>query len=218
MEYPISERMCELAGLPLIEEESISESARTETHVEVKELPDTLRSALKKVGFRGRDIRVVAVKEIETGDAGGSGRRGFTVAVNIATGRTSEIAMGSWGGPNPFERKPVDDLDSRVKIPPNSAIIKGSEGGGPTWATIYVNPDSLTKMLPGGDEELSDREKDILGMMNFKSAYKKELLSDNKVTKEELEKLAKSGHVKINKAGASSLTAKGRNSMNKRHF
>jgi len=47
-------------------------------------------------------------------------------------------------------------------------------------------------------------------MMRYKSGYKKELLARNKVTREEIEKLARDGYVKINKAGATSLTAKGK--------
>ena len=189
-----------------------------EVHVEVKELPQTLQSALRQVGYRKADIRVVPATEVHTGSAGMSGRRAFTMAVNIATGQTSQVAQGSWGGPNPFERKPADDLDNKVKIPQNSAIIKGSEGSGPTWATIYVNPSTLAPMLPG-DTGLGEREKDILGMMRYKSFYKKELLAKNRVTREEIEKLAKGGYVKINKAGATSLTAKGKSAGNmNKHF
>jgi len=101
--------------------------------VEVKELPQTLQSALRQIGYRKADIRVVPATEVYTGSAGMSGRRAFTMAVNIATGQTSQVAQGSWGGPNPFERKPADDLETKVKIPQNSAIIKGSGG---EWSDV----------------------------------------------------------------------------------
>ena len=147
-----------------------------------------------------------------------SGRRAFTLAVNLRTGQVSQVAMGSWGGPNQFVQRPVDDLDSKIKIPPDNAVIKGSEGHGPTWAMIYVHPETLTPLLPG-DGDLSEREKDILGMMRYKSFYKKELFQRNRVTKEEVKKLADGGYIKVNKAGSTSLTTKGKNAGNmNKHF
>jgi hypothetical protein len=180
------------------------------THVNVKELPPALQKALKTLGYRRRDIEVVGATEAQMGYAGGKGRRGVSASVNLRTGQMSQVAGGSWGGPNPFERKPMDDLEAVTRVPPDGAIIKGSEGGHGTWFTIYVHPDSLIKMLPG-KADISERETHILAMMNFKSDYKKRLLRKNNVTKEEIDKLASEGYIKVNKAGAISLTAKGKN-------
>jgi len=180
------------------------------THVDVKELPPALQKALREIGYKKRDVEVVGATEVQMGHAGGSGRRGISASVNLVTGQMSQVAMGSWGGPNPFERKPMDDLDAVTRVPPDGAIIKGSEGGHGTWVTIYVHPDSLIKMLPG-KADISERETYILAMLVYKSQYKKELLRSNKVTQDELEKLARGGYVKINKAGAISLTPKGKN-------
>ena len=187
-------------------------------HVEVKELPQSLQSALKKVGYNCKDVQVVAESQVYTGSAGSRGCRAFTMAVNIVTGATSQIAMGSWGGPNPFQTKPADDMDNVVNVPPDGAVIKGSEGGNrPTFATIYVNPEALISMLPG-ETDITDREKAILRMMSYKSFYKKELFANNGVTKDELNKLKDNGFIKINKAGATSLTAKGKSNRSMKNF
>lgn len=180
------------------------------THVNVKDLPPALQSALKKMGYRRRDVEVVGAAKVDMGYAGMKGRRGLSASVNLRTGQMSQAAGGSWGGPNPFQTKPMDDLEATVNVHPDGAIIKGSEGYKGTWFTIYVHPDSLIKMLPG-KADISERETHILAMMNFKSGYKKELFQKNKVTREEIDKLAREGYVKVNKAGATSLTAKGKN-------
>lgn len=192
------------------------EQAPRETVVELKELPQTLRKSLAKLGYRRRDIRVAPATEIDMHVVGGSGSRGIAMVVNVDTGKVSDVVKGSWGGANPFDKKPLD-AETKVRIPSNGAVIKGTEGGHGMFLTIYVHPSQLVSMLPG-EVNLTTREQDILGMARFKSGYKKEMFHKHRVTKEELVSLANRGYMKINKAGATSLTAKGKNAGTKKSF
>jgi len=187
------------------------------TYVDVKELPDVLRKALKKVGYRRGDVRVVPTRATSVRSTAGKGSRGYAIAVNMSTGKISEIARGSWGGQNPFEREAVDWDDKPVSIPTNGAIITGEEGHKGTFATIYVNPAILISMLPG-ETSVSEREADVLRMASYKSFYKKELFERHRVTQVEIDALVKRGYMKRNKAGATSLTPKGKNAMSKKYF
>ena len=196
--------------------EYLVEQAPKETVVELSELPPNLKKALAKLGYRRRDIRVAPATEVDMHVVGGAGSRGIAIVVNVDTGKVSDAVKGSWGGANPFEKKPLD-TETKVRIPSNGAIIKGSEGGHGMFLTIYVHPSQLIDMLPG-ETNLTTREQDILGMARFKSGYKKEMFHKNRVTKEELVSLANRGYIKINKAGATSLTAKGKNAGTKKSF
>jgi len=190
---------------------------RKGTVVELNDLPPKLKRALNKIGYKRRDVRVVPATSADIRSTAGKGRYGLAVAINLQTGQTSELQKGSWGGQNPYEKKPLDWVDKPVQVPRNGAIAVGSGGYKGMFITLYVHPDSLTPLLPG-DTDVSEREKDILGMMNYKSFYKKELFQRNNVRQDELEALAKRGYIKINKAGATSLTAKGKNAMSNKSF
>jgi hypothetical protein len=56
-------------------------------HVAVKELPQTLRDALKEVGYGARDIGVTPQDAVEPNAYAGEGQKGFVVIVNLATGK-----------------------------------------------------------------------------------------------------------------------------------
>src|SRR5258708_7518672 len=125
-------------------------------YVSLKDLPDTIVSALSSVGYHSKDINVEAQETVSMFDSGGAGRRGFVVLVDIATGRC-ERHLGSWGGSNMFNPRNAVDLDTQERaIIPGMAVIKGSEGER-TYATLYLHPDNLVKMLPA-KPEVSDRE------------------------------------------------------------
>jgi hypothetical protein len=185
--------------------------------VATNELPPALRKALKQVGYKRRDISVEPATATSVRSVAGKGQRGFAMAVNMATGAISDVEVGSWGGQNPFERKPVDWHDKPVKIPPNGAIITGSLGYKGPFATIYVHPDALAPLLPG-NADVTEREADILRMASYKSFYKKELFVRNRVNQDEIKSLVERGYMKMNKAGATSLTPKGKNAMSSRSF
>jgi len=188
-----------------------------EIHVGLNELPSALQKALKKVGYRRRDVRVYSATETTIGPPSFEGSRGFAMAVNLKTGQMSDIQYGSWGGPNPFEKKPVDHQRKPVRIAANGAIITGEVGGRGVFASIYVHPDSLAPLLPGGND-VTEREREILAMACYKSFYKKELFERHRVTKDEILNLVKRGYMKMNKAGATSVTPKGKNERSNKYY
>ena len=189
----------------------LSESAGT--HVDLKDLPRPLQDALRSVGYRKASIMVTPMNSVSLGGGGGDGQRAFAIAVDLSTGKTSNVIKGSWGGANMFVDRSLD-TSKPYNIPENVAIINGSEGGH-LWATIYIHPDSMMKMLPG-DSGVSERESSILRAATYMSAYKKELFQKLKVTPEEIKSLADRGYLKVNKAGATSLTTKGKNAASSR--
>ena len=190
---------------------------RKGTVVELNDLPPQLKQALHKIGYKRRDVRVIPAASADIRSYAGKGRYGLAVAINLRTGKTSDIQRGSWGGANPYEKRPLDWVDKPVKIPPNGAIAVGAGGYKGMFITLYVHPESLMPLLPG-DTDVSERETAILRMATYKSFYKKELFQRNNVTKDEILALVKRGYMKMNKAGATSVTAKGKNAMSERDY
>ena len=187
------------------------------TVVELNDLPPKVKQALHKIGYKRRDIRVVPAKEADIRSSAGKGRYRLAVSINLLTGQTSDIQKGSWGGQNPYEKKPLDWVDKPVKVPRDGAIVAGSGGYKGMFLTMYVHPDSMVPLLPG-DTDVTERESAILRMATYKSFYKKELFQRNNVTQSEIEALVKRGYMKMNKAGATSVTAKGQNAMSSKHY
>ncbi len=142
-------------------------------HVRVKDLPSQLRGALESLGYARADVSLDP-RETYSMSAGGSGdgRRAFVCAVNLQTGER-EIARGSWGGPNMFNPRNAVDLDQTDRpLPINFAVIHGSEGN-TVYASIYVNPATLTPMLPAAPQ-LGDFERSILNVIGgYTSAGRK---------------------------------------------
>jgi hypothetical protein len=183
--------------------------------VVVKELPQSLQTVLKKVGYRRKDISVIPQETVSLSSGGGAGRRSFAAIVDVSTGK-HEITYGSWGGPNMFVRNAVDSDTAPKKLPRNGAAIVGSEGGGhPVWATIYVHPEMISGMLPT-EADVTDRESKILGYFrSYTSSARKEQFSRMGIKPAEIDSLVKRGYVKKNKAGATSITTKGKNAAGK---
>ncbi len=181
--------------------------------VATRELPRTLQKVLKDAGFRKKDITVIPKQKVSMQRGGGKGVRGFVIIINIATGK-SEVSYGSWGGPNPFNSKPVDVDDKEYSIPPNGAVILGSEGGGrPVYATIYVNPETLAPILPA-KSGVSDKQKKILDtFVSLKSSYRKEEQMRIGVKPGEIDELVQKGLLKRNRAGSTSITVTGKNAL-----
>lgn len=141
-----------------------------------KDLPDTLKDALKAVGFRKPQVRVETGTTYNVQNMGGDGYQAFAMAVDLDSGQT-KLIQGSWGGPNPYEVKQVDRDNQNHPLPVGGAVVLGSRGGGhPVSASIRVHPDNLQKLLPGGDEEtFSDDELVALEILaSSTSAYRKE--------------------------------------------
>jgi hypothetical protein len=187
------------------------------TYVDIKDLPDTIQAALKKVGFRRRNIGIEPRTRFQVQSFGGKGMRDFVALVDMATGKF-KATYGSWGGPNPWSRgKPVDEDSKEYPIPMNVAVIQGTEGGGqPTYATILVSPDNVAKMLPKQEIELTDEEKMVLWVINTIKGGHRQIEFDYKrlgrygPDNPAIKSLADKGLVKIMKNGIKVTTA-GRN-------
>jgi len=179
------------------------------TVVQVKELPEVLQKALKSVGYGRRDINVSARAEVDLNPYAGEGQKGFAVVVNLATG-VYKASEGSWGGANMFVARSIDTAQASYPLPPDGAAIVGTSGYHGTSASISVHPSALAPLLPG-NADVTERERRILAMLGFTSAYRKELFADNKVTPDEVDALVAKKLVAKNKAGALSLTTAGKN-------
>lgn len=185
-------------------------------YLETKELPATIRSVLRAHGFN-RDSIAVEVREKFSGSgASFEGNRSFLAMVNIMTGEQKSF-KGSWGGFNLFENKAADAPVDH-EIPAGFVGIRGENGGRGCFATLYVNPQNAAGMLPG-DVDLTGREKAILGIFKgLKSSARKECLAAGKVTKDEIQKLADGGFLKIARNGATKITTAGRNAAKDNFF
>lgn len=194
--------------------ERLEEGMSGGTAVAVKELPEALQKALKSVGYGRRDIHVSARTDVDLNPYAGDGQKGFAVVVNLATG-VYKASEGSWGGANMFTSRSIDTVQERYPLPPDGAAIVGTTGYHGTSASIYVHPSALAPLLPG-NADVTEREARILAMMGFTSAYRKELLADNKVTSDEIDALVAKKMLAKNKAGALSLTTAGKNAAGDR--
>lgn len=126
----------------------------------VSDLPECLIRALKSVGYGKQDIEILPREKTSISYAGGSGRRGFAILVNLSNGEY-KTHTGSWGGANAFNPENQVDLNTEnYPIPENGAVILGSEGN-KTFATIYLNPKNVLAALSEGDV-LSDIERKIM--------------------------------------------------------
>lgn len=183
-------------------------------------LPPSLQSALRSVGFHGHDIGVFARETFYAQDMGGEGRRAFLCIVDMENG-DRELTFGSWGGPGIGSTGNIVDNDSTPRpLPPNVAVIQGSEGGNrPTFATISVHPSTLAPLLPA-PSSVSEEDKRALKAINGHiSSYRKTAWSEADLPgsyspeNSLVVSLAVRGFLKITKAGAISVTTEGKNAL-----
>jgi hypothetical protein len=183
-------------------------------HVEVKELSTPVRRALDSVAYGRKDIKLIAAESVEGSGAGGSGVRAFTIAVNLDTGERKG-AYGSWGGDNPWSNSPVDRDHTPIPIPENGIVIKGTRGGGPTWAQIYAHPNVVGRFLSSSDEEeLSETEQQALYCFfgSIKGGeYRRDEMRRRGVSAATVDGLVEKGYLKRNRAGATTITTRGKN-------
>lgn len=182
--------------------------------VPTKDLPPFVQSTLKRLGYHARDIKIEMAETVSPIDYGGRGQQGKLVIIDMRNWSVFKELHGSWGGANMFNPNNAVDLDdNEYPIPVNAMVIKGSFGYH-KFARIILNPVNAQKFLPPAEiNELTDTEKSILGVYRgIKSSYRKEYLKNIKGFSQELIKgLADKGFLKINKAGAVSVTTKGKN-------
>lgn len=182
-------------------------------YVQVSELPDSIKSALKAVRYGRNDIGVETRETYMPACGSSSGRRAFVMAVNLATGER-EQHLGSWGGPNMFSpSNAVDNDTSSRPLAPGFAVIHGSQGD-KVYASLTLHPSNVAALLPA-KSDLTDRQRDLLNCYaGLTSAGRKdhwERRGGKKPTEAELVELVNLGMVTRNKAGAVSITTKGRN-------
>jgi hypothetical protein len=141
-------------------------------YVPVKNLPSVVQQALKEVRYGKPIIEVEAQSTVNILGLGGTGSRDFAVMINLETDQY-KVEMGSWGGPSGFGRpKRVDYDDQHHVIPENGAVILGSQGGGPTYAQLYVHPINMPQLLPS-TVDLTPKEKQALSLINgIKGSYR----------------------------------------------
>jgi hypothetical protein len=189
------------------------------TYVNTRDLPEPVQDALKAVGYGRADIEVKAVDSVTLGDMGpGTGRRAFTVLVNLSTGR-HKVSFGSWGGINMFDGvNPVDNDHRPWVLPPDGVAVKGSSGYGTTFAQLYVTPTSelaqaRTPIAATAHEPTPKVELDALyahGCLKG-GQYRRDHLARKGVPAAVVDDLVTRGLLKRNKAGATTITTEGRN-------
>ena len=120
---------------------------RNPLHTRVRDLPESLQSALLDVGYGRADIELRGSDTFTYQHIANDGERAFTMVVNMATGE-NRVERGTYGSGSGANR--VDADRTRYPIPPNGAVVQGVTGRGhPVWATILVHPSNLATMLPG---------------------------------------------------------------------
>lgn len=189
-------------------------------YVDVKSLPETIQAALRNAGV---NRPMVSIKPRETDcvatGAYGDGYQGFTILLDIDSGETSDTFRGSWGGNNPFVANQVDLDDRQRPVPPNACIIHGQRGGGrPASASLVIHPSRAAKLLPAASsDELSPRLKTLLAVYkSYNTRGRAEWFERHgRGTDAEISELAAKGLIKVNKAGAVTVTADGRNAAPK---
>ena len=181
-------------------------------HVGTKTLPDSIRDALRGVGYAKLDIEVEQATKISPFDAGGQGRRAFMVLLDLATGRR-EVHQGSWGGGNMFNpQNAVDNDEASYALPEGGAVIKGSTGYGGVYATLYLHPANVAKLLPPSDE-LTEHERRIMYAFGClkPGEYRQAELRRAGATEPEVVSLVERGYLKQAANGARQITTKGKN-------
>lgn len=186
-------------------------------HVEIKSLPAHVQNAIAKVKHSGRDIECIECNTVNPEYYGSDGSRGvFGIFDSNGYG---QIHYGSWGGPNMFSSPAVDKSNVDVNLPDGKFALKGSNGNF-NYIKLYANASTLTELCPqkNVDTELTDIEREVLwAHVNRTSAYRKQHYYDHKITAAQLElaldSLVGNGLIKRNKAGATSITTDGRNTL-----
>lgn len=188
-------------------------------YVDVKELPDNVRAALRSVNFNKENIRVVVVESFEPRPPSADGRRGFLAVISLKEGsdKSFDVRWGSFGGANMFT-KTIDDIEGSAPIPNDAAFITGLSDAGPGYpamATLYIGPTNICSNLLPIHSDLTDRQRKILAMFKgYTSAYRKKELAAKKVTEEEIQYLIDKGFL-AKKGGGIGITTHGKNNAAK---
>jgi hypothetical protein len=96
-------------------------------HVSVRDLPDAVYRALKKIGYGRRDIEVIYDTKYSV-SAAFENNRALAYTIDLRTGRITDSQIGSWGGSNPWEDRSIDRGEAHP-VPSGSVVIAGESGG-----------------------------------------------------------------------------------------
>lgn len=164
----------------ILESVRLSYSQHVAHRVAVKELPQTVQRALREVGYGRRDIEVTPATSFSYQAFGGDGQRSFVCIINMETGQF-KVDHGSWGGPNPFAQKQVDVDNRDHQIPANGAVIQGSAGSGPVYATLKVHPSNMPTLLPAQIEVTPQEEMALAILKGIKSSYRPDYFREHQL-------------------------------------
>ena len=144
----------------------------------VADLPASLVEALAKVDYRKETIDLEAQLTDNLRTVSGQGRRGAVAVVDMGTGKI-DLFYGSWGGPSPFAKSPVDFGEERT-MRPNLAHAHVSQGGKGSFGYIVLHPETFARLRPAlPDLELGTGEKLALAtIMGFRPGYRAREFSD----------------------------------------
>lgn len=198
-------------------------------YVKVRELPDSVQSLLTRIGYGRPDISVSTAPTFSMFCSGGDGYRESVHVLNLANGEAMSFT-GSWGGANmfaPSRSNPVDSDDTPRPILPNMVVVNARQGGGrPVYASLTVAPDTLVPLLPAPTTDLTDDEAKLLKVLvgvkpgeyrkqAIFGAYEGVRRFGRQLTEADyraiVASLASKGLVKVNKAGAVTVTTEGKN-------
>jgi hypothetical protein len=187
-------------------------------YAKIRELPESVRRALESVRYGAADIEVIAAERVSPSGASGSGMRAFVVIVDLATGECKHM-QGSWGGSNMFNPQNQVDLDTQdYPIPAGVAVVKGSTGYPRTFATLYLAPQNMAKLLPA-PIELDARDQWILYTfdgLNSRGRRDEWDRERDPPSEADLNRLAARGLLKRSRNGATQITTKGKNALGRR--
>lgn len=173
--------------------------------VSVADLPPSLGRAIKRF-----NVREAVVSEESSVD-GGSGE---LYMFNLADGRMQHIdTQDPARDPSPFSKAVYKEPKAREhKIPKDHVIIEYRHsmfrGKRVQGLRIYVRPGDMDRVA--SSDAVSEREYNILRWAQDKYR-KKDNFYFNDVTQDELKDLVAKGYMKMNRAGATSVTPKGKN-------
>lgn len=185
-------------------------------HVDLKDLPiGVQRHITDTLGLRPKNVRVHVGTEATPADAYGDGHRAHFAIVNNAGETPARMVHSSWGGSNPFQTTPLDAMarsDRAYPIPPGHAVVLGSSQR--HVLGVHFHPDDIAKLLPQNDDTQLDDEHVVALHAHGKlksGPYRKEAMQRGGVKQSHLDHLVATGLLSRNKAGAHTITTKGRN-------
>jgi hypothetical protein len=186
-------------------------------YYQVKDLPDTLQSNLKALGYHKKDLQIKTSDTFTPDTAYGDGYRAMSVAINLSSGE-SKTTVGDYGGG--FGSKAQDQAalnNSKVTIP-EGIVFLSIQSGPHMFVTAYAHPSTFALLLPKSEITLPLEEECVLfSHRAYKSSYRSEYYNQKGISNvaEIVQKLASKGFLKINKAGSSQITTEGKNMVEK---